>query len=294
MKLLASQHIDKRKWDQMVASDEQLDFFSLSWVQEILHPDWEMLCDDDGNYILNIPKSSKFGFSYRLQPFFIRSLHMTSNCQVDLTEIAQFLSSSASYVQLNVDSDDQNVFQSFGKYQMLDLSNSVEEIKSNYTTNAKRILKKIPAEFILGESTDVSEFITFFRKQKGEELRGFTSEVWRRLTILLEETQLRDMLRIRTIHLNGLLIASGAFISYKGTSYFLKGTATPEGKKLGAMYAMIDQEISSIQETHHTLDFVGSNNESIAQFYRKFGAVDKQYSILKQNNLPAILRMFKA
>lgn len=294
MKLLASQHIDKRKWDQMVASDEQLDFFSLSWVQDILHKDWEMLCDEDGNYLLNIPKGSKLGFSYRLQPFFIRSLHVSSKHQGDLKEIVQFLKASASYVQLNVDSENQEVFQSFGKFQLLDLSIDLEGIKSKYATNAKRILKKIPAEFILGESTDVSEFISFFRKQKGEELRGFTPAVWQRLTNLLEETQLRDMLRIRTIHLNGLLIASGAFISHKGTSYFLKGTATPEGKKLGAMYALIDQEISSIQETHHTLDFVGSNNEAIAQFYRKFGAIDKPYGILKQNNLPAILRLFKS
>lgn len=294
MKLLASQHIDKRKWDQMVASDEQLDFFSLSWVQDMLHKEWEMLCNDDGNYILNIPKGLKFGFSYRLQPFFIRSLHVSSKCQVDLNEIVQFLKASASFVQLNVDSENQEVFQSFGKFQVLDLSNDLESIKSKYATNAKRILKKIPAEFNFGESTNVSEFISFFRKQKGEELRGFTSDVWQRLTNLLEETQLRDMSRIRTVHLNGLLIASGAFISHKGTSYFLKGTATPEGKKLGAMYALIDQEISSIQETHHTMDFVGSNNEAIAQFYRKFGAVDKSYGILKQNNLPAILRLFKS
>ena len=61
MKLLASQHIDKRKWDQMVASDEQLDFFSLSWVQDILHTNWEMLCGNDGGYILNIPTGTKFG-----------------------------------------------------------------------------------------------------------------------------------------------------------------------------------------------------------------------------------------
>lgn len=294
MKLLASQHIDKRKWDQMVASDEQLDFFSLSWVQDILHKEWEMLCDEDGDYILNIPKGSKIGFSYRLQPFFIRSLHVSSKHQGDLKEIAQFLTSSASYVQLNVDSDNQDVLKSFGKFQMLDLSKDLEGIKANYATNAKRILKKIPTEFILGESTNVPEFISFFRKQKGEELSGFTPDVWKRLTNLLEETQLRGMLRIRTIHLNGLLISSGVFISFKGTSYFLKGTATPEGKKLGAMYALIDQEISSIQETHHTLDFVGSNNEAIAQFYRKFGAVDKPYGILKQNNLPAILRLFKS
>jgi hypothetical protein len=212
----------------------------------------------------------------------------------ELKEIVQFIKASASYVTLNVDSENQDVFHSFGKFQLLDLSKDCEGIKANYATNAKRILKKIPTDFILGESTDIPAFIAFFRKQKGEELSGFTPAVWQRLKKLLEETQHRDMLRIRTIHLNSLLIASGAFISHKGTSFFLKGTATPEGKKMGAMYALIDQEISSIQETHHTLDFVGSNNEAIAQFYRKFGAVDKSYGILKQNNLSAILRLFKS
>ena len=161
MKLLTSQHIDKRKWDQMVASDEQLDFFSLSWVQDILHKDWEMLCDEEGNYLLNIPKGSKLGFSYRLQPFFIRSLHVSSKHQGDLKEIVQFLKESASYVQLNVDSENQDLFHSFGKFQLLNLSSDLEGIKANYATNAKRILKKIPADFILGESTDVSEFISF-------------------------------------------------------------------------------------------------------------------------------------
>ncbi len=280
MKLLASQHIDKRKWDQMVASDEQLDFFSLSWVQDILHTNWEMLCGNDGGYILNIPTGTKFGLPYSLQPFFIRSLHVPLKYKDQLAVISQFLKKSGRYVRLNIDSDKKEIFKSFGKFQALNLSNDLEGIKANYATNAKRILKKIPVEFIFAQSTNVPEFISFFREQKGEELSGFTPDVWRRLTNLLEETQNRGMLSIRTIHFNGVIIAAGAFISYKGTCYFLKGTATPEGKKRGAMYALIDQVISSVHETHHTLDFVGSNNDNIAQFYRKFGALNHAYGII--------------
>jgi hypothetical protein len=57
---------------------------------------------------------------------------------------------------------------------------------------------------------------------------------------------------------------------------------------------MLDEVITFLQPTHHTLDFVGSNNEAIAQFYRKFGATNKSYSILKQNNLTGILKLFKS
>ncbi len=293
MKLLTSQHIDKRKWDQMVASNEHFDFFSLSWVQDILHKEWEMLCDDDGKYILTIPTGTKFGFNYRLQPFFIRSLHISKEYQHRLFEIVEFLKTSSRYIHLNIASGDTAIFQSFGKFQQLDLSNSIDVLKANYGTNAKRILKKIPSDFIFNQEIEVDAFICFFKQQKGEDLVGFTPAVWNRLTTLLKETQKRGMLNIRTIHLNGLLIAAGVFISHNGIYYFLKGTATPEGKKLGAMYAMIDHEISSKLETHHTLDFVGSNNESIAQFYRKFGATDQVYGIIKKNNLPLVLQFLK-
>jgi hypothetical protein len=293
VKLLASQYIDKRKWDQMVASDKQLDFFSLSWVQEILHPNWEMLCDDAGNYILTIPTGKKFGFNYRLQPFFIRSLHISQGNQDRLAEIVEFLKTSSRYIHLNFETENKAIFQSFGKFQLLDLSNTIDVIKANYGTNAKRILKKIPSDFIFNQEIEVDVFISFFKKQKGEELMGFTDEVWNRLTKLLTETQSRGMLNIRTIHLNGLLIAAGAFISFKGTCYFLKGTATPEGKKTGAMYALLDHVISVVHSSHQCLDFVGSNNESIAQFYRKFGAKDKSYGILKENNLPVFLKFLK-
>ncbi len=167
MKLLASQHIDKRKWDQMVASDKQLDFFSLSWVQEILHPNWEMLCDDNGNYILTIPTGTKFGFNYRLQPFFIRALYVPQENQHKLAEIVQFLKTSSRYIHLNLASLDKGVFQSFGKFQQLDLSHAIDVIKANYGTNAKRILKKIPSDFIFNQEIEVDSFISFFKQQKG-------------------------------------------------------------------------------------------------------------------------------
>lgn len=294
MKLLASQHIDKRKWDQMVASDAHLDFFSLSWVWDVLHPDWEMLCDDEGTYLGIIPKGSKLGISYRLQPFFIRSLNIKQNVSVSMSEIQSFISDSASYVHLNFTVDTEAPLTSVGQFQMLNLSPELIDLRNAYSTNAKRILKKIPSGFAVEKMDSPMEFVSFFKQQKGEELNGFTNKVWTRLLKLLEETQTRELLSIYCVKEKNEVIAAGAFISFKDTTYFLKGTATPEAKKLGAMYFLMDEVISKIANEYHYLDFVGSNKEAIAQFYRKFGAVDKSYQILKRNKLPAILRLLKS
>lgn len=294
MKLLASRHIDKRKWDQMVASDAHLDFFSLSWVWDILHPNWEMLCDDDGTYLGILPKGSKFGLSYRLQPFFIRSLNFKTSASVSLSEINSFISGSASYVHVNLPLDTEVHSMRMGQFQQLDLSPNLLEIRNAFSTNSKRILKKIPPSFELEGMDSSRDFVSFFKHQKGEELKGFSSKVWSRLLDLLEQTQQHELLSIYSVKEKNEVIAAGAFISFKGTCFFLKGTATPEAKKQGAMYFLLDEVIAKIESTHHNLDFVGSNNEAIAQFYRKFGAIDMPYGILKQNNLPAMLRLLKS
>ena len=294
MKFLQSQQIEKRKWDQMVASDAHLDFFSLSWVCDVLYPNWEMLCDESGNYLGIIPIASKFGFSYRLQPFFVRSLSFVESSAETFPELLSFISISARYIHLNFAQAHGFQFSELGQFQQLDLSPSIEELRSAYSSNAKRLLKKIPATYRLEALNSPIDFVSFFKLQKGEELKGFTSEVWTRLLDFLNETKQHGLLSIYAIKEKDELIAAGAFISFKGTCYFLKGTATAEAKKNGAMYFLLDEVISVIQPTHHTLDFVGSNNEAIAQFYRKFGATNKTYSVLKQNNLPGILKFLKS
>lgn len=294
MKLLASQHIDKRKWDQMVASDEQLDFFSLSWVWDILHPNWEMLCDDAGNYLGPVPVASTFGLSYRLQPFFIRSLNFATSSDVSYAELVPFISTSARYIQLNFTEVNEFPSSDVGQFQLLDLQPSIQELRADYSTNAKRLLKKIPETYRMETLDSPTEFVSFFKQQKGEELIGFTEAVWKRLSDLLEATKQHGHLSIYAMMENDDVIAAGVFISFKGTCYFLKGTATPEAKKNGAMYSLLDQVISAMQSTHHSLDFVGSNNDAIAQFYRKFGAKDQTYSVLKRNNLPGILKWIKS
>ncbi|MEY4658884.1 MAG: hypothetical protein RJB36_650 [Bacteroidota bacterium] len=294
MKLLASQHIDKRKWDEMVASDEQLDFFSLSWVWDVLHPNWQMLCSNQGDYLGPIPLARKFGFSYRLQPFFIRSLNFVPSSVASFPELIQFLASSSPYIHLNFASTESTLCTGLGQFQQLALEPSIEELRIGYSSNAKRLLKKIPNKYRFESMNSPEYFVSFFKDQKGEELNGFTGAVWNRLSDFLIETQQKGLLSLRVVKEDSNILAAGAFISFKGTCYFFKGTATSEGKKNGAMYFLLDQAISEVQPTHHTLDFVGSNNEAIAQFYRKFGAANKSYSILKRNNLPGILKWIKS
>ena len=65
----------------------------------------------------------------------------------------------------------------------------------------------------------------------------------------------------------------------------MKGTVNKLGREKGAFYGLIDFVLQSLIGSFDNFDFVGSNEKGVAGFYRKFGAKDFNYSILKYNTI---------
>ena len=65
----------------------------------------------------------------------------------------------------------------------------------------------------------------------------------------------------------------------------MKGTVNKTGREKGAFYGLIDNVLKSAVGSFEIFDFIGSNDKGVAGFYRKFGAQDFCYSILKYNKI---------
>ena len=65
----------------------------------------------------------------------------------------------------------------------------------------------------------------------------------------------------------------------------MKGTVNKIGREKGAFYGLIDFVLQSLVGSFEHFDFVGSNDKGVAGFYKKFGAQDFHYSILKYNTI---------
>ncbi|MNY52863.1 hypothetical protein D3C86_1885730 [compost metagenome] len=77
------------------------------------------------------------------------------------------------------------------------------------------------------------------------------------------------------------------------TVLYLKGTTTEEAKKSGGMYKLIFTAIEYAHAGQKTLDFGGSNVESVRRFNLNFGAEDVVYSQLSWNNAPLWWKLVK-
>ena len=57
------------------------------------------------------------------------------------------------------------------------------------------------------------------------------------------------------------------------------------------MFLLIDHFIRGNANKHLTLDFDGSNDESLARFYKGFGSTRVEFPRIARNSLPGIIKL---
>lgn len=265
----------KRQYEQKVASNDQLGFFEQAWVQDCLHPTWKYVVNEQGHILLRVPYKNKWGLKAYLQPLFIRALHVFSAPQSD-----EIVGALRQKLFLHINLDNPSISNSnFGIFQKLTWKEGIDEIRSGYSANVKRSLKK-SADLKLKAIT-YQDFQTFFVAQKGENIGSLNKESWLRMAQLFIKAKAMDAAFCVGAFDQEELVSVGLFFKWKSSLYFMKGTLNDTGKKTGALVYLIDAVLEKYVDECRVLDFIGSNQESIASFYRKFGATDHKYCILK-------------
>jgi len=89
------------------------------------------------------------------------------------------------------------------------------------------------------------------------------------------------------------MVGAGFFLLDKKRITYLKGAATEEAKKDGAMFGLMNFAFEKYEGDFDIFDFGGSDVENVANFYKKFGAEDRTYYNYTINNLPKWFRAIK-
>ncbi|MBM3917657.1 MAG: hypothetical protein FJ349_08635 [Sphingomonadales bacterium] len=278
---IVTEHPDlRRQYEQIVACATHLSFFSQLWVQDALHLHWAYVLNDANQILLRIPFAPKLGIKAYLQPLFIRELELVANLDTaQCNKIVSFLQKQL-FLHLNISLNRTDILvQQTGKFQKLKLASDIEKLRAGYSENLKRNLKKVHDLKI--EEISYATFQSFFIKQKGEGLGNLNSAAWLRLEKLAAAAAKKESLYCYGTYKEEELVAVGLFFKWNAQLYFMKGTLNDQGKKSGALVFLIDSIIEKFSRDFSTLDFIGSNQESIAAFYRKFGAIDQAYGIVK-------------
>ncbi|MEA3443266.1 MAG: hypothetical protein U9R19_00920, partial [Bacteroidota bacterium] len=177
----------------------------------------------------------------------------------------------------------------------LDLISHYEKLKKNYSTNTKRNIAKAKKNNIsIVNGVTSNQLINLFKNNVGDSRNAFGEAqygILRRLISIVLRSRIGEIIGAYTAENN--LCAVTFFLHSNQRGIYLVSASTPEGIEKRAMFMLIDTYIQNNSERNMTLDFEGSNIESIARFFKGFGATACEYQNLKINRLPWPVRWLK-
>ncbi len=182
------------------------------------------------------------------------------------------------------------------RYQVLSLGKAYEKLTENYSENTNRNIKKaVKAGLIIQKGIAPKEVVDLFRNTKGQELNEFKSKDYKTLTGLMEAcVKRRQAESIAVYDKEHNLCAAAFFMKCNNRFTFVKSGVNEFGKTNGAMQLLFDFFIEEHAGLDDVLDFGGSSVETVARFYKSFGAQDCVYLHVKKDRLSKLVHWAKS
>jgi hypothetical protein len=303
IKYIPHKEINKQAWDHCLDEAVNQMIYAYSWFLDIVSPNWDALVLGNYEAIMPLTHKKRFTLVYLAQPLFTQQLgvfyanleHMHATNDFLLAIPDRFKLIEINLNTYNIPANSAFVVTSNVTCH-LELSKPYTFLNQNYSEQIKRNLKKaLKSSLSVDSSIEVQNVIHLFKSNKGKSIKKMKSKSY---NLLLSLTHLlnyhKALYCLGVKNSTGNYIAGAIFVKYNDNAIFLFSGANQEAKSCGAMSLLIDFFIQQNAQSNCILDFEGSNNKSLARFYLGFGSKQINYSSIKRNNLPKIIRWIKA
>jgi hypothetical protein len=291
--------VDTRKWDECIAGSVNGMVYAYSWYLDIVAHGWDALVADDYQSVFPLVHNVKFGIHYLYQPYFTQQLGLFSTGHITPELVSRFLDAIPAKfkyisIQLNtylrVDYPSAKVIGRITHH--LDLIETYPVLSGRYSTNTKRNISRAVAHGItISKGVTPMQMLDLKRESLIVPLKKKQFQMLTRIMTQSLERGVGQLLGAYTQR--NELCASAFFLISNGKAIYLLASSGKEGLEQRAMFALVDHFINLHSETPLILDFEGSDIESIARFYKGFGATPCEYNRLVINRLPLILKIFR-
>ncbi|MFH2096424.1 MAG: hypothetical protein ABIJ16_12010 [Bacteroidota bacterium] len=296
------QEINYSKWDKCISQSVNNILYAYSWYLDIVAEGWDALVGDDYKAVMPIPAGKKYGFRYVLQPLFAQQLGIFSGDRLSADIIHLFLSSIPQEFRLqNINLNKFNTVKgndhtlNYFKTHELDLIEPYDKAIKEYSENTRRNIKKaITQKITIGKGINPNQFVDFIKEHTGPKVKNLDDYGYMKIRKIVSVCIRKRISEIYTAYSHNNTLCATAFFPTAGQkSIYLFAASSPEGMENRAMFLLIDRYIHDHSEQNLTLDFEGSNIESLARFYKGFGAIECLYPNVRKNNLPWYIKLFK-
>ena len=298
---LRHEEINFKLWDECISKSINGYIYAYSWYLNIVAGEWDALVEDDYVRVFPLPFRKKYGVKYVYQPPFTQQLGLFSSALQGFSKLHEFiLAIPKEYRLVEINLNKYYLPLERKNYQLvknlnleLDLATDFSRIKEHYSTNLKRNIKKAKTfELEITQHIKPEQLIQLFKENKGDELRVYSDEDYTRLGRLIYMLLHKGRAVTQgVLSQENTLIAAALFLKDNNRFIFLFSGLSAEGKEKLAMPFLINQFIENNCRTDKVFDFEGSNNASLARFYKSFGAKEYTYYGLRHYQMPFLIKL---
>ncbi len=290
-RFLHSSQINYSKWDDLIEKSKGSNFYSFSWYLDSICDCWNAMILGDYEYVFPIPTKNKGIFKIAYQPFFSRQGGIISTNEVTNEIVQLFLKHlPKSYLDLNLGFSYQPNIElerytvKTYQFQALSLDQDYPALFTQYSSNTKRILKKLNDNGITVREIENQLVSELFKHHTSKKINQIKEKDLMHLEKLFTACNNHQAgVSFGAYSTSNELLAAAFFVKHGNTICYLKGASTPLGKTHSAMFGIMNEVIKSSPDNYTVLDFGGSRITSIANFFKKFGAIDQNYLFIQKN-----------
>jgi len=294
IRLLTYNEIDFTQWDACIANARHSMIYAHRFYLDGMAPKWSALVMNEYEAVMPLPFNKKWGITYLYQPPFTQQLGIFGQQSVTseiadgfVTAIKQQYRFAEIFVNFNTGDEQPNF--------VLPLAQPYELIRKGYKNDLLKNLKHAEKfSLVYSPGNDAAEAIGLYIKQYATKTPHVKEVHYERFRQVCEVASKNNQLLTRSVYdTAGQLLAVALLLKDNHRLYNVMSTVTPQGRHCEANHFLFDQLISEFAGNLQSLDFEGSAIPGIADFYKKFGAINEPYYFLRFNRLPWLLRRFK-
>lgn len=273
--IISSNEINRNFWNLYLSKNELSIYHHIDYLNAVCNGKWSVLVYKKDRFIPLYIKR-KWGISYISMPPFTQKFSTNMFEEYEWEEIIQFLKKKYWRIDIRIHHLNSKIGSSIEKKNYkLDTSISYEMVFQNYNSLLKKNLLK--SKDLLFTKFNSYENIRIFMKR---------NELFKELVLKKYQKEFENLIQISnseikiqyytaTNALNHEIVAVCITFIYKEVEYLLFPYTTIIGKSSQAMSFLIDKIIQNKESKK--VDFEGSSIESIARFYKQFGAEEEVY-----------------
>ncbi|SEI72730.1 hypothetical protein SAMN04487995_1900 [Dyadobacter koreensis] len=303
--LLSRNEIDDVRWNETVKNSEQHIIYAYSWYLDVVCEQWMALvwpAAEDYQVIMPLPVKKKWFIEVIQQPLFCQYLGIFSSRDLSKSVVEEFLKSldrNFRYISTyNFNPSNtanlRPLIRRFNTFRLsenttflLSLRSCYENLSAGYSLDRKTNLKRSFKEnWSFEKSQDFKPLVEMFQQNHESKIAGgVRKSTYEILSQLLEQISENQSLEIWYAIKDDLLHSGVLIVKSENKAIYLFNAADKIGRKGNARTIMLDKFFQENADSSILFDFESPDVESIASFYRSFGATAANYFGIKKNDL---------